>query len=87
MKRMMKLNEIVVRECFANTIPKEGKMNECRDYWNEHHSDLGKVVYYRISLYDTDIVDQILKKNYTLCSGYQGNSKYNADYKEDAILN
>lgn len=57
------------------------------DYWNEHHSDLWKVVYYRVSLYDTDIVDEILKKNYTLCSGYQGNSKYNADYKEDAILN
>lgn len=57
------------------------------DYWNEHHSDLGKVVYYRVSLYDTEIIDEILKKNYTLCSGYQGNSKYNADYKEDAILN
>lgn len=57
------------------------------DYWNEHHSDLWKVVYYRVSLYDTELVDTILKKNYTLCSGYRGNSKYNADFKEDWILN
>lgn len=57
------------------------------DYWNEHHSDLWKVVYYRVSLYDTELVDTILKKNYTLCSGYRWNSKYNADFKEDWILN
>ena len=57
------------------------------DYWNEHHSDLWKVVYYRVSLYDTELVDTILKKNYTLCSGYRWNSKYNSDYKEDWILN
>lgn len=57
------------------------------DYWNEHHSDLWKVVYYRVSLYDTELVDTILKKNYTLCSWYRWNSKYNADYKEDCILN
>lgn len=57
------------------------------DYWNEHHSDLWKVVYYRVSLYDTELVDKILTKNYTLCSWYQWNSKYNSDYKEDGILN
>lgn len=57
------------------------------DYWNEHHSDLWKVVYYRVSLYDTELVDTILKKNYTLCSWYRWNSKYNADFKEDWILN
>lgn len=56
------------------------------DYWNEHHSDLWKVVYYRISLYDTELVDKILTKNYTLCSWYRGNSKYNAD-RNDGILN
>lgn len=57
------------------------------DYWNEHHSDLWKVVYYRISLYDTELVDRVLSKNYTLCSWYQWNSKYNSDFKEDWILN
>ena len=57
------------------------------DYWNEHHSDLGKVVYYRVSLSDTELVDKILTKNYSLCSWYRWNSKYNADYREDAILN
>lgn len=57
------------------------------DYWNEHHSDLGKVVYYRISLYDTETVDKILSKNYTLCSWYNGNAKYNKDRNDNAILN
>lgn len=57
------------------------------DYWNDHHSDLWKVVYYRISLYDTELVDKILKKNYTLCSWYNWNSKYNADRNDNAILN
>lgn len=57
------------------------------DYWNEHHSDLWKVVYYRVSLYDTEIVDKILSKHYTLCSWYNGNSAYNKDRNDDAILN
>lgn len=56
------------------------------DYWNEHHSDLWKVVYYRISLYDTELVDKILTKNYTLCSWYRGNQTYNND-RNDWILN
>ena len=57
------------------------------DYWNEHHSDLWKVVYYRISLYDTELVDKILTKNYTLCSWYKGNSSYNFDRDDNWILN
>ena len=61
-------------------------VNLVADYWNEHHASLGKVVYYRISLYDTDIVDKILTKNYTLCSWYRWNSKYNTD-RNDGILN
>ena len=56
------------------------------DYWNEHHSDLWKVVYYRISLYDTELVDKILTKNYTLCSWYRGNQTYNND-RNDWLLN
>jgi hypothetical protein len=57
------------------------------DYWNEKHSDLWKVVYYRVDLTDTELVDKILKKNYTLCSGYRGNSKYNSDRNDNWILN
>lgn len=57
------------------------------DYWNEHHAKLWKVVYYRISLSDTETVDKILTKNYTLCSGYDGNAAYNNDRNKDAILN
>lgn len=56
------------------------------DYWNEHHSDLWKVVYYRVSLYDTELVDKILTKNYTLCSWYRGNQTYNND-RNDWVLN
>ena len=56
------------------------------DYWNEHHANLWKVVYYRISLYDTELVDKILTKNYTLCSWYRGNQTYNND-RNDWILN
>lgn len=61
-------------------------VNLVADYWNEHHSNLGKVVYYRVSLYDTEIVDKILEKNYTLCSWYRWNQKYNTD-RNDGILN
>ena len=61
-------------------------VNLVADYWNEHHSDLWKVVYYRVSLYDTELVDKILEKNYTLCSWYRGNQKYNTD-RNDGILN
>lgn len=62
-------------------------VNLVADYWNEHHSDLWKVVYYRVSLYDTELVDKILTKNYTLCSWFRWNQKYNSDFKEDWILN
>ena len=61
-------------------------VNLVADYWNEHHSDLWKVVYYRISLYDTELVDKILTKNYTLCSWYRGNQTYNND-RNDWVLN
>lgn len=61
-------------------------VNLVADYWNEHHSSLWKVVYYRVSLYDTDIVDKILEKNYTLCSWYRWNTAYNTD-RNDGILN
>ena len=57
------------------------------DYWNENHAKLWRVVYYRVSLSDTELVDKILTKNYTLCSGYDGNSAYNKDRNDNVILN
>ena len=35
MKRIMKIKDIVIKENFANTTPRENKMKVCRDYW-EH---------------------------------------------------
>jgi len=62
-------------------------VNLVADYWNEHHSDLGKVVYYRVSLYDTELVDKILQKNYTLCSWYKWNTAYKNDRDDNWVLN
>ena len=31
----MKLSEIKISEAFANSIPSEEKMNECRNNWNQ----------------------------------------------------
>lgn len=35
--RKMKLSDIKIKESFANTTPKEEKMNECRQNWNTYH--------------------------------------------------
>lgn len=35
--RRMKLSDIKISEAFANTIPNEEKMNECRNNWNLWH--------------------------------------------------
>ena len=32
--RRMKLTDIKISEAFANSIPSEDKMNECRNNWN-----------------------------------------------------
>ena len=56
------------------------------DRWNTHHKELWKVAYYRIDLRDDELVDQILDKWYTLCSGYQWNYKYNTDFAQDSKL-
>ena len=57
------------------------------DWWNEKHSDLGKVAYYMVDLTNDDLVADILAKGYTLMTNYQGNATYNKDYKADLILN
>lgn len=57
------------------------------DYWNEHHSDLGKVAYYRIDMADEDTVKMVIDKNYNICTWFYGNSAYTKDYATDAVLN
>ena len=57
------------------------------DYWNENHSDLWKVAYYRIDRTNDLLVNNITDKWYTLMTNYNGNGKYTLDYLKDAILN
>ena len=57
------------------------------DYWNDHHADLGKVAYYRVDMADEQTIRAVIDKNYNICTGYYGNSKYTKDYATDAILN
>ena len=33
--RRMKLSDIKISEAFANSVPREEKMNECRNNWNK----------------------------------------------------
>ena len=35
--RRMKLSDIKISEAFANSVPSEEKMNECRNNWNQWH--------------------------------------------------
>lgn len=55
--------------------------------WNEHHSDLGKVAYYRVDMNDDASIEKILEKNYDICTGFYWNAKYKSDYSEDGVLN
>lgn len=57
------------------------------DYWNEKHSDLWKVAYYRIDLTNDNLVLEILRKWYTIMTSIRGNGKYQMDYLADDILN
>ena len=57
------------------------------DYRNEHHSNLGKVAYYRIDVTNDNLVKNILDKGYTIMTNIRGNTKYQLDYLKDDILN
>ena len=35
--RRMKLSDIKINKAFANSIPKENKMEECRYNWRKYH--------------------------------------------------
>lgn len=56
------------------------------DWWNEQFPN-NPVAYYRIDLIDTELLEEITKKNYTVCTGYQWNLQYNMDFITDWILN
>lgn len=57
------------------------------DRRNEHHSDLGKVAYYKIDTTNNELVDKILEKGYNIMTNINGNTKYTLDYLKDAIVN
>lgn len=62
--RRRKLSDIKISESFANTTPIKEKMNECRCYWNEFHSqDRYVVVDHDGVLIDGYVQYLILKEN------------------------
>lgn len=60
----MKLEDIIIRECFANTTPRESKMRECRDYWSRCKSQDRYIVVDRNNvLVDGYVQYLVLKEN------------------------
>ena len=59
------------------------------DCWNDskHWKELGKCAYYSFALKDNALLQKIFSKRYTVCTGYQWNSTYNADKNKDWVLN
>ena len=63
MKRM-KLSDIKISEAFANSIPSENKMDECRNNWNQwNRQDRYIVVDHNNTLIDGYIQYLVLKEN------------------------
>lgn len=62
--KYLKLSDIYIRESFANSIPKEEKIEECRKFWNTYHQqDRWIVVNNRHTLVDGYIQYLVLKEN------------------------
>lgn len=60
----MNINDIVIRESFANTTPRAEKMKTCRDYWNQYHEQDRYIVVDRNNiLVDGYIQYLVLKEN------------------------
>ena len=53
------------------------------DFWNSTHEE--KLIYYRLDVPSLNFTDA-LKKGYTIVMTYRGNSAYNADVYDDAIV-
>ena len=54
------------------------------DWWNEHQKE--KVLYHIIRKSDTQLIHDIIDKNYTICSGFYGNKAMKDDYNSDGVL-
>lgn len=62
--RMIKLSEIKIQECFAETTPSEEKMEECKEHWNLYHKqDRYVVVDHDNTLIDGYVQYLVLKEN------------------------
>lgn len=62
--RKMKLDDIKITSAFADSIPTEEKMNECRKHWNEfHRQDRYLVVDHNNILLDGYCMYLVLKEN------------------------
>ena len=57
------------------------------DYWNEKHSDLWRVAYYRFDITNDNLLNSIINKWYTVMTNIRGNGKYQMDYLRDDVLN
>jgi hypothetical protein len=57
------------------------------DRWNEHHSDLWKVAYYRLDISNDNLLHSVLDKWYTVMTSFSGNGKYTLDFLADWVLN
>ena len=59
----------------------------CDCYNNsEYAKKYWKVAYYSIDMKDDDLVQKVLAKRYTICTGYDWNAKYNNDRNDNWIL-
>lgn len=62
--RRMKLSDIKISDAFANSIPSEKKLNECRYNWSKwHRQDRYIVVNHDNVLIDGYIMYLVLKEN------------------------
>lgn len=60
-----------------------------RNWWNnnkERVKKYGKVASYRVEMMDDKVVEDVIKRWYTLCTWYDGSNEYNVDYMLDWIL-
>lgn len=57
--------------------------------WNnsKHWKELWLVAYYSFALKDNALLQKIFNHRYTVCTGYQWNTTYNADKNDNWILN
>ena len=62
--RRMKLSDIKISEAFANSVPSEEKMNECREFWRlERKQDRPIVLNSKRYLVDGYVMYLILMEN------------------------